>query len=213
LIVALLIVPAATARLWSDRLGHILVISAIIGALAGYTGSIISALFPNTATGGAIVLVAGVCFGVSLLIAPRRGVLSSGLHFLTLRTRIARDHALRHAHEWLDKHDHPVEANTVFPTHILTRHPYSFTGRIVIHQLRKRRLIRLRDKQSVLLTKDGAAMARRITYAHRLWERYLLQRAQLNPSHVHTPADLVEHTLDDTLIAELEQALAGDSES
>jgi manganese/iron transport system permease protein len=75
LVVAMLVTPAAAARLWTDRLRVMLGLSALFGALAGVLGLMIS-YHSNLAAGGTIVLAITIWFGVSLLIAPRHGYLS-----------------------------------------------------------------------------------------------------------------------------------------
>lgn len=77
LISALLITPPAAARFWTDKLGVMIVISALIGGISGVLGSGLSALpsAQGLPTGPLIVMVATAAFGVSLLIAPNRGML------------------------------------------------------------------------------------------------------------------------------------------
>lgn len=80
LIVALLIIPAVSARFWSERTNIILVTATLFGALSGYIGSAISAVSPGLPTGPIIVLC---CFGLflfSFLFAPKRGVLAVALN-------------------------------------------------------------------------------------------------------------------------------------
>jgi len=72
LVVALLVTPAAAARLWTDRLRVMMALSALFGALSGAAGLFIS-YHTKLAAGGTIVLVITAWFGVSLLIAPRHG--------------------------------------------------------------------------------------------------------------------------------------------
>ncbi len=71
LIVALVVIPPAAARFWTDRLGRMIAISGFFGGFAGGVGGILSAAFPNVPTGSVIVLAAGAIFAVSLLFAPR----------------------------------------------------------------------------------------------------------------------------------------------
>jgi manganese/iron transport system permease protein len=64
LAVALLTVPAMTARLWTDRLGPMLVVAAFVGATSGFVGLCASAVW-SIAAGAAIALASGVAFLVS----------------------------------------------------------------------------------------------------------------------------------------------------
>ncbi|MEL7099485.1 MAG: metal ABC transporter permease [Pseudomonadota bacterium] len=77
LIVALLIIPPVTARFWTEQVSRMLLLSGLAGGLAGYIGAALSAALPNMPTGPVIVLVSFALFLVSLLAAPRRGVLSA----------------------------------------------------------------------------------------------------------------------------------------
>lgn len=74
LVVAMLVTPAAAARLWTDRLVVMMALSALFGALGGILGILIS-FHLDLAAGGTIVLVVTVWFGLSLLLAPRHGLI------------------------------------------------------------------------------------------------------------------------------------------
>lgn len=88
LIVALLIIPPATARFWTDRVGVMLALSGCAGGVAGWLGTALSASAPNLPTGPVIVLIAFGLFALSLLLSPLRGVLSSVLRHQHVRKRI-----------------------------------------------------------------------------------------------------------------------------
>lgn len=79
---ALLIAPAVAARQWSDRLGRVAAISAAVGAAAGlggtYFGTLTAAEGLRVPTGPLIVLAATAAAAVSLLVAPRRGLVWRG---------------------------------------------------------------------------------------------------------------------------------------
>lgn len=87
LIVALLVIPPAAARLWTDRLGVLLTLAGGIGLVSGVVGVALSATLPSPMgaltrgwpTGPLIVLVAAGIFLVSLVASPRRGLLGRAL--------------------------------------------------------------------------------------------------------------------------------------
>ncbi|MEO8286062.1 MAG: metal ABC transporter permease [Chloroflexota bacterium] len=79
LVVAMLVTPSAAARLWTDRLKVMMLLSALFGGLGGILGLLIS-YHTDRAAGGMIVLTVTAWFGVSLLVAPRHGALSRLLH-------------------------------------------------------------------------------------------------------------------------------------
>jgi manganese/iron transport system permease protein len=78
LVVAMLVTPAATARLLTERLLPMMLLSSTIGAASGVVGLYIS-YHKDVAAGGTTVLVATAIFGVVWLLAPRHGVLSAQL--------------------------------------------------------------------------------------------------------------------------------------
>jgi manganese/zinc/iron transport system permease protein len=75
LVVALIIVPAATAYLLTDRLVAMVALSVGVGwvsAVAGYAG----AMRIDASIAGAMGLAAAACFALALLAAPRHGLLA-----------------------------------------------------------------------------------------------------------------------------------------
>jgi len=78
LVIAMLITPAATARLLTKRFGTLLLGGALLGAAESIVGLYVS-WYANVAAGGAIVLVATGVFFLTLLVGPRQGVLTRAL--------------------------------------------------------------------------------------------------------------------------------------
>jgi ABC-type Mn2+/Zn2+ transport system permease subunit len=74
--VALIVAPAAAARLWADRLGATFVLAGLLGAASGVAGVLLSRRF-DVAAGATIVLVAAGLFAASLLLAPSHGLLGA----------------------------------------------------------------------------------------------------------------------------------------
>jgi manganese/iron transport system permease protein len=84
LVLAMLVTPAATARLLTVRLVPMLAVSALIGAIAGVAGLYVS-YYRGVSSGASIVLMATAIFVLTFLFAPRTGAISSrvarSLHF------------------------------------------------------------------------------------------------------------------------------------
>ncbi len=74
LVLAMLVTPAATARLFVDRFAPLMVIGGCLGAAFGVIGLFI-AYRGNVAAGGTIVLTATAAFILALLFSPRNGLL------------------------------------------------------------------------------------------------------------------------------------------
>jgi len=90
LIIALLIIPPVAARFWTERTGWMVAIAAGMGAASAYIGAAISAMAPDLPTGALIVLCAAAMFLASLLLAPGRGVIASGLRHLAFALEMRR---------------------------------------------------------------------------------------------------------------------------
>ena len=75
LIIAMLMIPPAAARLWSNRLSVLLPLSGLFGAASGLIGAALSGLAPQLPAGGLIVLVAAILLAFSIFFAPARGVM------------------------------------------------------------------------------------------------------------------------------------------
>ncbi len=88
LIVAMLIIPPVTARFWSERTDHVVLISGGLGGVAAYIGAGLSAAAPAVPTGPIIVLVSFAFFAASLLFAPGRGVLAALLRHQRFQRRV-----------------------------------------------------------------------------------------------------------------------------
>lgn len=82
LVVAMLITPAATAFLWTDKLNIMLVLSAVVGIISAITGLYFSYTF-NWASGPAIVIVAASLFALSFVFSPKQ-------NFFKLKRSVAR---------------------------------------------------------------------------------------------------------------------------
>lgn len=199
MVIAILIIPAAAARFWTDRLRSMVVVSAVIGGVSGYAGSAASALLSDYPAGSVIVLTAGAVFAVSMLLAPRRGVLAAAVRRLSLRMRIAEDHLVKAIH----RHDgEAVEAR-------LLRHQRGWsalTAWLVSWRAQHRGLIE-RRVDGLRLTAAGRREGARVARNHRLWEQYLVTHADIAPSHVDWSADMVEHVLSPEIVESLERLL------
>lgn len=75
LMAALLVIPGAAARFWTDRLGITLLLSGSFGMVAGIVGALTSAEFDRIPAGPTVILAAAVIFVVSLFFGFRRGIL------------------------------------------------------------------------------------------------------------------------------------------
>ncbi len=210
LVVAMVIIPPAAARFWTERLGVMTIVSATLGGLAGYLGAAASALLERLPTGAVIVLIAGGIFTFSMIAAPARGFVAHAARRARLRLLILEQHILRKMHEQLETvaggADRHADASVSIADLASERNWSTLRLRVALRWLSARGLLN-RHNHHVSLTESGAREAARTTRNHRLWEAYLVRNADIAPSHVDTSADLVEHVLGDQLVQELEREL------
>lgn len=74
LIVAMLVTPAATAFLLTNRLSHMMIAAAVFSVFSSVIGLYLSFTF-NWASGPAIVLTAAFLFMLSFLFSPKQGII------------------------------------------------------------------------------------------------------------------------------------------
>lgn len=151
LVVAMLVVPPATAYLLTDRLGPMLFLGVLfgIGAAVGGYGL---AYLADASIAGAMATTAGVFFLLALLLSPGYGVLARGLR----QARLSRAMA-----EWLLLL-HLREGGRPEPIHELRRR-FSWSAHHldrIISRLASRGWILRRD-DSLTLTPDGATAIER----------------------------------------------------
>jgi manganese/zinc/iron transport system permease protein len=203
LVVALLIIPAAAARFWTDRLLVMVAIAAVLGAISGWLGSTISAQSPRLPTGAIIVLCVGVLFFLSMFFSPHRGLVANTVRRWSLRRRVRRQHLLRALAEFEEILGGGAGASRAW---LLSRRTWSERGLEHLVAGARRRGLVSETADGVLLTESGRREARRVLRNHRLWEMYLIKYADIAPSHVDRDADEIEHVLPEQLVRELEAA-------
>lgn len=201
LVVAMLIVPAATAHLLADRLGAMVLLSAGLGAASSVLGFALASHF-DTNIAGMMAVAAGGLYGLAALFSPRYGVVSAVIRNARLALRVIRDDLLgvmyRLEELAVDRRLTSRDAVQAVGGSPLAR--WGLAGLI------RRRQV-LRRGETLELSPEGRAAAQQLVRAHRLWENYLVQYLGLPLDHVHEPAHRVEHFLDPELQASLERKL------
>ncbi len=95
LVVAFMVVPASTALLLSARLGVVVTLSLVIGAVAALLGYVLAVAL-DTSVSGMMATATGLLFLVAVVLSPRQGIVA--------RRRRMRQHRLRFAVETLAAH-------------------------------------------------------------------------------------------------------------
>ncbi|MEC8332716.1 MAG: metal ABC transporter permease, partial [Verrucomicrobiota bacterium] len=85
IVIAMLIVPAATALLLTDRLWVMVTLSVVFACASALFGHISALIVPSwfgfddTSTSGMIAVVSGLFFALTMFVAPRHGLLRKWL--------------------------------------------------------------------------------------------------------------------------------------
>jgi manganese/zinc/iron transport system permease protein len=206
LMVATLVTPAAAARQWTDRLGVMLLLSAAIGGGSGAAGALLSASAERLPTGPMIVLLSSVVLVVSLVFAPRRGLLRAFLEDRRVATRIRRENLLKDLYVWAERRSTPHGGWLSWADLMGTRGQSGGQLAKVARALARDGLVEI-GSRGLRLTGEGLAAAQGLVRRHRLWEVYLSRRLELPSDHVHRDAEAMEHALTDDAVARLEELL------
>jgi len=196
LVVAMLITPASTAYLLTDRFPRMLGISAAVGVTSAI-GGLYGSYYWNLSSGATIVLVATGFFFLALLFAPKRGLLLKYVRTRRALSRTALEDTLKHAYSL----NSTGEAAT--PGALAAR---MGTPRAAVER-QLNRLRRLGWVRQGTLTEEGERRGETLVRAHRLWERYLVDEGVVSMDEVHDEAERLEHISPTTMAERLDEAL------
>jgi manganese/zinc/iron transport system permease protein len=209
LVVAMLIVPAATAHQLTDRLWTMLVTAVIVAGLGAGLGHVAAITvpdlfgYPDTSTAGSMAVVSGVLFVIALLLAPRHGIVVRVLQRRALGLSILREDILGLLYR-LEEHGIREPAATLRSRVRAALGAGPLTTRLAIARLARRGLV-ARASGTISMTERGRQQARRLVRSHRLWESYLVKHLALAPDHVHSTAMRLEHVTGDAMREHLAQ--------
>ena len=102
---AMLLAPAAAARQWTNSLGFMVFLAAILGASAGVFGTAISSTQNNLSTGPVIVLVASVFVWFSFIFSPKRGLLFKQIRLIKNRNDLEFQKTLAFMYHIIEDHE------------------------------------------------------------------------------------------------------------
>jgi manganese/zinc/iron transport system permease protein len=205
LVIAALVTPAAAARQWTESLGVMLLVAGTVGGAAGATGALLSASLPRLPTGPVIVLCSSAILVVSLLLAPKRGLLWGRLEERRASQRILRENLLKDLYLWGERQGE-LATTVTWPNLLGIRGQSRRRLALLARRLARRGFLTL-DSAGLRLTPDGMAAARRVVRKHRLWELYLTHRLELSPDHVHRDAEAMEHALSEEAVELIDDLL------
>lgn len=170
---AMVVAPAAAARQWTNRLGVMVVLAALFGAISGVSGAVVSSLAPGLATGPVIVLIISALTFISMLFAPNRGLIWHWFQQRRNRNRLRLETVLSDLYTLGMQHHDP-------------RHPHSVdvlramnAGRGGVREslavLASRQLVQQIAPETWALTEAGVVEARRLLSQTQMSQQELTQ--------------------------------------
>jgi len=207
LVSAMLITPAATAYLMTDRLHRMLLFACLSGMLSGAMGAFFSFLGHQLPTGPFMVLSAAALFTLAFLFAPNHGVLMKWWARRSRSGRVRRENTLKAVFHVLEQEKFRQEGVTFVELAELRRQTLEETEASCIELVRLGYGTMPPGEKAFYLTPQGMRRAQTIVRNHRLWELYLTDAANYSPDHVHEDAEEIEHILGEDLVRQLERQL------
>jgi ABC-type Mn2+/Zn2+ transport system permease subunit len=209
LVVAMLVVPAATAELLVSRMHQVVLVAAGLAVAAACLGWM-AAWWLDTSAAGMMAVVLGGFYAAAVVLAPGDGLLARGIAGLGLAWRVARE-------DWLARIWRAGEASRVPVAAgagdsggaggVPRPQPRSLLERVAAAWLEWTGAVESQAGR-VWLSAAGGREAETVVRSHRLWEAWLGRHTELPLDHLHPPAEWVEHHLGASMRERIEAELA-----
>lgn len=194
LVVAMLIVPPATAALLTDRLSMMLVVSVLLGVAATVLGHFGAITIPrawgysSVSTAGTMTIAAGLILVATIILAPRTGLLSSVGKKWLWSVRINSEDIIALLYRSEERGNQSLVSNALSKQLLLPKRSLWFYRWL----LGLRNLVQFEQNQWKL-TEKGRLAAQDLVRSHRLWENYFASEVGLTNEQLHQPAERLEH--------------------
>jgi len=199
LVVAMLITPASTALLLSDRLKRVLVIAGFLGLISA-VGGMILAIMLDTTPGPLMVVFTTVMYFAAVIFAPDKGYLSRMINKKNQKNKVEREDVLRMISK--SKSDKVLDPQIISKKLSLSRATVNRHLKSLINEG-----LLSNQSGSTALTMKGKEVTDQLIRAHRLWESYQVDKMGLLDTQIHDEADRIEHFLPEELLDELDEKL------
>lgn len=200
LVVAMLITPASTALLLTDRLPRVLVMASIIGFLCSITGLMISIIY-EMPPGPAIAVTATAIYLLVALGSPKHGFIAKWIRSQKQHRKIILEDILKEVFK--KSFASPSDGNTIGEKLSIPAGRLKRMTKLLIRQ----KLIKPVNDGTLVLTETGRAQANSLIRAHRLWESYLVKEMGMDAAQIHPEAERYEHLLTSDQVDEVDKRL------
>lgn len=206
LVIAMIICPAACARLFTDTMKTQQMMSLLFALLMTVSGYFVAVFLPmlygihqSMNAAGMIATLGGGFLILSIIFSPRHGALSRAYRRSRLQKRMLREDILALLFRLEEdsttqerRFDESLLEERLRPSPLLTASDRRNQMNTIINDLRGRDWV-VRNKSTLGLTEQGRAEARKLIRTHRLLEKYFVEKVGVEPDHVHETAETLEH--------------------
>jgi manganese/zinc/iron transport system permease protein len=212
LVIAMLIVPAATARLLSDRLSVTLILAMVISGASAVLGHCVAFRGPqwlgmdasvSVETAAMIAVMTGVFFLMAMMFAPHYGLIGKWYNRVSLALQIVREDMLGLLYRW---GEHRPDED-ILKDDLMKAIGRGALARFALGSLQRRRAVENVGADRVRLSDKGRDAATKLVRHHRLWEGYMATHFDLPLDHLHEPAERVEHYISNDLSEQLQREM------
>ncbi len=208
LVVAMLVIPAASAQLLCQQLSRMLIVSvffSIAATIAGYY----AAWHLNSSAAGMMAVMAGAGYCGALFFSPTQGLLATQYQRRKLKQRIFAEDILGvlfRYEESAERTDENGHLRGMQPDELKRLIGEKYNAKSM-KRLIKNKLVTISNEQEYQLTAEGKRNGQRIIRGHRLWESFLDREFELPEDHLHEAAHQMEHYLDQESRSSIEKQL------
>lgn len=196
LVVAMLVVPAATAYLLTDNLKTMLILSVVQGVLSSLLGYLFTAfVMPDVSVAGCMTVASGLLFVLAFFFSPSHGLLARRIAQKRLASQIEREDALQIL--WRRHERGETLKQNALRSALVTAS--------ALKQLSREGLVQLAQSE-YSLTEKGHEVAQELVHRHRVYESYLGELGYAS-DHLHDAADRTEHYLSPQLVATMDEVV------
>ncbi|MEL6105166.1 MAG: metal ABC transporter permease [Planctomycetota bacterium] len=205
LVVAMFVVPSASAYLLTDRLGWMIAIAVVLAAASSLCGHLMAMElppllgYPQTTTAAMIAVASGLFFATAFLFAPRHGVLVRWVRRRVLALSILCDDVVAVLFRGEESGVSESANESALAKRLLVSRWSLKVAVLVLGRRAELDRVQSTSGTALRLTESGRERGKRLVRSHRLWEQYLVDQAGSGTERIHGKAERYEHFTDRTL--------------
>lgn len=200
LVVAMLITPASTALLLSDKLKNVIILSGLIGLISAVLGLILAIVIGDgIAPGPTMCVTATLIYFLAVVFAPKKGLLVKAILRIKQKSKIEKEDIIKYllknraANNSLEQ----IANSLNLSLSRIKTHVKNLVADGVVNQ----------TGASLQLSIKGNASGESLVRAHRLWETYLVDELGMQENQIHPEAEKYEHLLSEDVLDEVDRHL------